>query len=63
MNSFLMKFVFRINGGINFYFVSWGNRVVREQYIVVTSDVMLDDHSPKCLTAFPGMFSDIPRNV
>ena len=32
-----MKFVFRINGGINFYFVCWGNRVVREQYVVITA--------------------------
>ena len=28
MKSFLTKFVFRINGGINFYFVCWGNKVV-----------------------------------
>ena len=37
MKSFLIKFVFRINGGINFYFVCWGKRVVREQYVVITS--------------------------
>ena len=37
MKSFLMKFVFRINGGINFYFAFRGNRVVREQYVVITS--------------------------
>ena len=35
--SFLMKFLFRINGGINFYFSCWGNRIVREQYVVITS--------------------------
>ena len=31
-----MRFVFRINGAINFYSVCWGNRVVREQHIVIT---------------------------
>ena len=31
MKSFLMKFVFRINKCINFYFVCWGNRAVRAQ--------------------------------
>ena len=37
MNSFLMKFVFRINGGINIYFVFWANRVVQKQYVVINS--------------------------
>ena len=35
--SFLMKFLFRINGGITFYFACWGNRIVREQYVDITS--------------------------
>ena len=39
MKSFLVKFVFRINGGINFYFVCWGNRVFRDQYVLITSEL------------------------
>ena len=33
MKSILTKFVCRINGGMNFYFVCKCNRVVREQYV------------------------------
>ena len=40
MEFFLIKFV-RINGGINSYFVCWGNRVVQEQYVVITSDIVI----------------------
>ena len=51
MKSFLMKFVSRINGGINFYFVCcWDNRFVREQYVVITSG--LADVASFCSSLF-----------
>ena len=34
-----MKFVFRISGDINSFFVCWGNRVARENYFVITSEL------------------------
>ena len=37
MKYLLMKFLLRINGGINFCFVCWGSRVSREQYVVISS--------------------------
>ena len=38
MRSFLIKFLFRINRGINISFVCLGSRIVQEQLVVVNSD-------------------------
>ena len=38
MTSFLIKFLFRINRGINISFVCLGSRIVQEQFVVVNSD-------------------------
>ena len=35
-NSLFMKVEFRINGGINFYFVCWGYYVVWERHVIIT---------------------------
>ena len=37
MNFRLMKFVLRINGGISCYILCSGNRVVQQQYVIITS--------------------------
>ena len=54
MTSFLIKFLFRINRGINISFVCLGSRIVQEQLVVVNSDFTAVDslcfwfYSKKC---------------
>ena len=56
MKYLLMKFVFRINGGINLCFVCWGNRVIREQYVAISSGLV-------AVASFFLGFAQIPGDV